>query len=203
MARRKWTPSSDISHSATLQREKKKWQIALRRYVLERNPSVAYAPFFGLDAENMRQWIDGQFTNGAQWDNFGQYWQFDHIVPLTCFDFGNEADLRLCWNFTNIQVSLLQEGAEKIPVTSIWAAKTYFQQLWQHTRYEVCRLMLEKITQLEQLDPKSIGNRRQFIAEKAAYLQQIKNYSSYQFEQLNQGVSVTDIDKEARLLGSL
>ena len=35
--------------------EKRKWQLAFRRYVLEGTPSEAYAPYFGIDRVQLRK----------------------------------------------------------------------------------------------------------------------------------------------------
>ena len=66
--------------------EKRKWQIALRRYVLEKNKSSQYARYFGLPIYMFRNWIELQFDESLNWDNFSTAWQFDHIVPIALFD---------------------------------------------------------------------------------------------------------------------
>ena len=62
MARKAWTPQTEITDSLIRFREKRKWQLSYRRYVLEKAPSEAYAPYFGLDIETLRQWFEAQFT---------------------------------------------------------------------------------------------------------------------------------------------
>jgi hypothetical protein len=52
MKRKRWTAKTEVDASLLQFREKRKWQIALRRYILERNKSTYYAPFFGLSIEN-------------------------------------------------------------------------------------------------------------------------------------------------------
>src|SRR5690606_10922137 len=112
MARNRWTPKEELTPELLQFREKRKWQIALRRYVLERNKSSFYAPYFGLDSEKFRNWIERQFDADLNWENFSSAWQFDHVVPLAYFDFSAEEDLRLCWNFTNIRIEKL-DAAQK------------------------------------------------------------------------------------------
>ena len=57
MARKKWTPRDEITPELLAAREKRKWQIALRRYVLDGNPSTRYAPYFGLDIKTLRRFL--------------------------------------------------------------------------------------------------------------------------------------------------
>ena len=114
MSRKKWTARTEVTDAVLRFREKRKWQIALRRYVLEQKWSASYAPYFGIDIQRFREWIALQFEGGQSWDNFSDGWQFDHVVPVAYFDFGSEAELRLCWNFTNIRV------ARPSPERAVW-----------------------------------------------------------------------------------
>src|SRR4030095_7188418 len=101
MARKRWTPVEESSPSLEKFREKKKWQINLRRYVINKSPCPQYAPYFGLDISNLRKWFELQFSPEMSWDNFGKAWQFEHIIPAAYFDFSNDEELKLCWSFIN------------------------------------------------------------------------------------------------------
>ena len=133
MARKAWTPLELVSEDQQKQREKKKWQIALRRYVIEGNPSLNYAPYFGLDSRRLRAWFENQFTEGQNWDNFGKHWQFEHIIPSGLFDFHNEMDLRLCWGFLNLRVGSLHSNKDLRSWLDAAAAKLYFGSLYTQT----------------------------------------------------------------------
>ena len=65
MPRKKWSAQTEVTPSLLKLREKRRWQIALRRYVIERNISTFYAPYFGLDVENIRIWFEMQFDAGT------------------------------------------------------------------------------------------------------------------------------------------
>src|SRR5450631_3622759 len=141
MQRKKWTPKTEITRSVLLFREKRKWQIALRRYILMQNKSSYYAPYFGLDMRNLRKWIEIQFDSEMNWDNFSKNWQFDHIVPLTYFDFEDEADLRLCWNFTNIKAEKIvgdTKDTNRSGRLDLMGSKTWFMNLVKQTNYPIC-----------------------------------------------------------------
>ncbi|HRG24415.1 MAG TPA: hypothetical protein PLL23_08485, partial [Chitinophagaceae bacterium] len=181
-------------------REKRKWQIALRRYVLEKSPCAAYAPYFGLDIENMRRWFEYQFKEGASWENFGEKWQFEHIVPVTYFDFALEEDLMICWNFVNIRVEFIDENKERGARPDLLVARNYFKDLLDKTQYPVCRDLLNKIDQIEQTETINTGAQATFIRENADYLTLLEGYSSFEFEMLNSGRSLEDVRKESEFL---
>src|SRR5205085_7867496 len=163
MTRKRWSPQTEITPALLKFREKRKWQIALRRYVLEKNISSFYAPYFGLDLENMRKWFALQFDPEMSWDDFGNKWQFDHIVPVTFFDFSDETDLRLCWNFTNIRVEKFQRNKDRSNRLDVLAAKTYFEELYNQTLYPICGKMLDKIDRLEISNLTSTEKQKKFI----------------------------------------
>lgn len=181
-------------------REKRKWQIALRRYVIEKALSKSYAPYFGLDIANMRLWFEYQFTKGINWENFGKEWQFDHIIPVTYFDFATEDELRLCWNFTNIRVELIEKNKDRSARLDVLAAKGYFKRLFDETQYPVCKKMLEKIDQIELSEFVSIDSQRNFIAAHRDYLKMIEGYSSFEFELLNIGRTIDEVNKEIDII---
>lgn len=181
-------------------REKRKWQINLRRYVLEQNPCIEYAPYFGLDSNNMRSWFQYQFSDEQNWDNFGQAWQFDHLVPVAYFDYHNENDMKLCWNFTNLRVESILLNKNRGHRLDVLAAKSYFQKLYDTTGYFMCRELLEKINSIQLSEFVSTQAQQEFINTHKDYLEMIQDYSSFEFELLNSGRTVEQVNQEVNFL---
>ncbi|MEP6749427.1 MAG: hypothetical protein ABJB86_16950 [Bacteroidota bacterium] len=200
MPRKKWVPQTDITPSLLKFREKKKWQIALRRYVIEQQACVPYAPYFGLDIKTMRAWFETQFEDGIGWDDFGKAWRFDHLIPVACFDFNDDDDLQLCWNFTNIRVELLSESRENGPHLNFLAAKGFFKALHDATQYAPCLKLLKKISTLEGFEKPGIEKQQAFIRKNKNYLDVVEGYSSFEFELINSGRSIEDVMKEVNFL---
>lgn len=203
MARKKRAPQTDITPALLKFREKRKWQIALRRYVLENAICAAYAPFFGLDIKNIRQWFEYQFSPGIGWDDFGKKWQFDHIIPVTYFDFSNEEELKLCWNFTNLRVELFQRNKDRSNRLDVLASRKYFQELYTTTNYSLCQKLLQKIEKIELSEIVSTEKQQEFIRDHWEYLKMIEGYSHFEFELLNSGRSISEVKKEIEFLKGL
>lgn len=197
---RKKEPNTDPSPQLLRFREKRKWQIALRRYVLERNLCVDYAPYFGLDINNMRQWFEYQFTTGTAWSDFAKTWQFDHIIPVTYFDFSIESELKMCWNFTNLRVEKFQLNKNRGNRLDILAAKSYFKELYEKTNYSICLKLLQKIDTIELSEIISTEGQQNFINDHKGYLDMIENYTSFEFELINTGRSMDEVKKEIEFL---
>lgn len=199
MAKRK-AIDPDPSESLLKFREKRKWQIALRRYVLEKQPCQFYAPYFGLDIENIRLWFQYQFPEGMGWDDFATKWQFDHIIPVTYFDFNSEEELKLCWSFVNIRVEYFQGNKDRGNRLDVLGAKNYFRELYDSTGNPTALKLLNKIDQVELSEMVSTEGQQQFLREKKEYLEHIKDYSAFEFEMINRGRSLDDIEKEMAIL---
>lgn len=203
MARKRWAAKTEITPALLKFREKRKWQIALRRYVLDKGLCVFYASYFGLDIENLRKWFEIQFEPGVSWDDFAQKWQFDHIIPVTYFDFSDEIELKMCWNFTNIRVEKFQRNKDRGNRLDILAAKGYFEELYKKTLYVPCLKLLEKIDKIELSEIVSTEKQQLFIMENRSYLDMIENYSAFEFELLNSGRDINEVKKEIEFLKKL
>jgi len=181
-------------------REKRKWQIALRRYIIEKSQSSSYARYFGLDIEYFREWIELQFGEGLSWDNFAEKWQFDHIVPVAYFDFTKEEDLLLCWNFINIRI-------ERVDLNKTWGnridvmgARTYFEDLYNKTQYPFCLKMLEKIRVIEVANVETNNELVAFIIKNQEYFEQVAQLEQVDFQRLNDGVPLNTVLAEKELV---
>lgn len=200
MERKKWTSQLEITDSLLKFREKKKWQLALRRYVLEKNISANYAFYFGLSIEQFREWMEIQFDEELNWSNFGTQWQFDHIVPVAYFDFSIEEDLILCWNFINIRVEKIgtvENGNGRI---DILAAKPYFEELYNTTSFSLCLKMVEKIKVIEVSNIINKPNIEKFIVKNKESISLMALLEKEEFNRLNTGTSLENILLEREIL---
>lgn len=200
MSRKKWTHSEQVDENLLLVREKRKWQIALRRYVLEQHKCLAYAPYFALDHTRFRNWIALQFDELLSWENFSSHWQFDHVLPVAYFDFSNDNDLRLCWNFTNIRVVKTDKTADDDLGIDLLAAKQYFLALYQASRYPLCAGMVEKIERIESSHSNHYQKLQNFLVDNHIFLKEAKAFSADDFERLNTGTELPVLLAEKEFL---
>ena len=200
MARKKWEPQTEITPALLMFREKRKWQINLRRYVIEKSPCPYYAPYFGLDIENIRKWFESQFTSSLNWENFAKAWQFNHIIPVIYFDHSLDEELRLCWNFTNLRVEPFELTRDRGNRLDVLGARSYFDELYLKTGYPITKALRDKIARIESSEFISSTPQQNFLAGHKEYLEQIQNYSAFEFELLNHGRSLEEVEKEIAFL---
>ncbi len=193
MERKKWTARENVTESYQKFKDKRKWQLGLRRYILEKNPSQFYAPYFGLGIEDFRSWIEIQFTAEINWDNFATAWQLDHIVPVAYFDFDNDEDLKLCWNFINIRVEPCDFNKIRGNRIDILAVKPYFEALHAKTGYEYCMKMVDKIDAIQLSGIVSVPKMEAFITDNLKKIKEMQSFDATDFYNLNKGTAFKDI----------
>ncbi len=57
----------------------------------------------GCTAEGFKQYIESLFSPEMTWENHGDIWEIDHILPCASFDFTQEGDLEKCFHYSNHQ----------------------------------------------------------------------------------------------------
>ena len=55
--------------------------------------------------EQLRQHLESQFIPPMSWDNYGTYWEIDHIIPQNLFHFITYQDeqFQICWSLMNLR----------------------------------------------------------------------------------------------------
>lgn len=69
--------------------------------------------FIGCSTHHLRKHLESQFSNGMKWDNYGDYWHVDHILPVSSFDHSDINQISRCWHFTNLRPMLASENLAK------------------------------------------------------------------------------------------
>ena len=47
------------------------------------------------------KWLEHQFYSKMSWNNYGKYWQIDHVIPCDFFDLTNRKEQLRCFNWRN------------------------------------------------------------------------------------------------------
>lgn len=73
---------------------------ALRNAGTSRQGKIKY---LNCDIQEYRKWLESQFDENMTWDNHGDYWEIDHVVPCAAFKFKSDDDEAIyqCFNWKN------------------------------------------------------------------------------------------------------
>jgi hypothetical protein len=69
--------------------------------------------YLNCDIEIFKLWLQFMFDKDMSWDNLGQYWEVDHILPIAQFDLSRDSDREVCFNWTNLQPLKKEENKQK------------------------------------------------------------------------------------------
>jgi len=69
----------------------------------------------GYTPQQLAEHIEAQFDDKMTWDNYGTYWQLDHIVPqcVLQYDSMEHPNFKKCWALENLQPLARSENASK------------------------------------------------------------------------------------------
>lgn len=87
---------------------RKKQQIAFKRLMLGKSPSIKIAEYIGLSFFELKQWLAPKMLPEMNWNNYGQIWVIEHLVPLDYFNFLKEEDCGFAWSYKNLIPVLIE-----------------------------------------------------------------------------------------------
>ena len=76
------------------------------------NKSNSVFKYLG-DLGEFKHHIESQFDSNMTWENYGTYWEIDHIKPIEMFNFTDENEIKECWNYKNLQPLTINENRTK------------------------------------------------------------------------------------------
>jgi hypothetical protein len=80
-----------------------------RIYSYIKNKNNKSIEYLGCDTNFYKQYLESQFDSTMNWDNYGKYWEIDHIIPLFTFDFTNPENIKIAFNYINTRpLSILE-----------------------------------------------------------------------------------------------
>lgn len=67
----------------------------------------------GCSIDDLIQYLSSKFKPEMTWNNHGDVWEIDHVVPLSSFDLTDPEQLKRACHYTNLQPLLKQEHFRK------------------------------------------------------------------------------------------
>ncbi|VBB18381.1 putative nuclease [Yasminevirus sp. GU-2018] len=67
----------------------------------------------GCDYEFIRDWLESQFDGDMSFENHGEVWHIDHVIPCARFNMNDKDEQLKCFNWTNLQPMLSSENMSK------------------------------------------------------------------------------------------
>lgn len=78
-----------------------------------KNKGISTAKLLGCSIDDYKLYLERQFDNNMTWENYGTYWEIDHIQELYKFDLTDKIQQKQAFHFTNTQPLSIQENRQK------------------------------------------------------------------------------------------
>jgi hypothetical protein len=72
------------------------------RHILVKTDNTTTMTYIGCNIQYVREWLEYNFTNEMNWDNYETYWSIDYTIPVCKFDLTIENDKFKCCNWSNL-----------------------------------------------------------------------------------------------------
>lgn len=66
-----------------------------------------------MELPEFRIYIQGQFSPGMTWENYGQVWHLDHVIPCARFDLSDPEQQKICFHWSNYQPLFVLDNLRK------------------------------------------------------------------------------------------
>lgn len=84
-------------------RMKKILRSRFKKTILKEKTYKSILTYLDVSVDYFNKWIESQFNDKMTWDNQGIYWEIDHVIPCSSFDFTNETEIKKCFNWKNMR----------------------------------------------------------------------------------------------------
>jgi hypothetical protein len=74
-------------------------------------PVGGFQAIVGYSLDDLRAHLERQFTKSMSWENYGEVWEIDHVVPVDSFDLPRE--VAVCWALTNLRPLTKKQNRRK------------------------------------------------------------------------------------------
>jgi hypothetical protein len=98
-------------HNTNMNYRIKKSLAARLRNVLNKTDTTMN--YIGCNIQYFREWLEYNFTEEMNWNNYGSFWSIDHIIPVCKFDLIVEDEKLKCWNWSNMMPVTVKFNSSK------------------------------------------------------------------------------------------
>ena len=78
-----------------------------------KNKSKSTFELLGCSVDKFKVYLEGRFDDNMNWNNYGSYWELDHIIPCSAFDLVNSDEQKKCFHYSNVRPLSVYENRQK------------------------------------------------------------------------------------------
>ena len=85
----------------------------IKRALLGGQKSANTLQLLGCSIDQLKQFLESQFTDGMNWANYGVYWHIDHHIPCAAHDLSKPEEQRRCFHWRNLRALKTEDNLKK------------------------------------------------------------------------------------------
>jgi 5-methylcytosine-specific restriction endonuclease McrA len=80
-------------------------KVSIRHSLKHKKSGVYWEKAVGYTLHQLIKHLEKQFSPAMNWDNWGTYWEIDHIIPISAHNFSSvmDIDFKRCWALANLR----------------------------------------------------------------------------------------------------
>ena len=69
--------------------------------------------YLGCSILELKTYLESKFEDNFTWENYGDVWHIDHIIPCSSWNLSDDFENKCCWNYRNLQPLKASENQSK------------------------------------------------------------------------------------------
>lgn len=88
---------------------------AIHKSLKDKNIGRHWENIVGYTIKDLIKHLESLFDDSMSWNNYGEYWEIDHIIPKGTFNFSSICDeqLKFCWSLNNLRPLTIKENRSR------------------------------------------------------------------------------------------
>lgn len=115
------------------------------------------AEFCGTKVSLIKQWLEYNFDETMNWDNYGTYWEVDHVIPTSWYDLTQQSEIDNCYDWKNFSPLSKSDNQEKSNSVVMEQLNTHIEKLRSFIDQEQIDTNLETFLEYYKQKLNSVG----------------------------------------------
>lgn len=82
--------------------------------------------YLGTSIQVVKNWLQFNFKDDMNWENYGDVWHIDHTLPVNLFDLTQDIGIYVCFNWKNLMPLHKETNIKKHD--HIWHYRVFYQE---------------------------------------------------------------------------
>tara|TARA_B110000263_G_scaffold248730_1_gene264360 strand:+ start:1703 stop:2773 length:1071 start_codon:yes stop_codon:yes gene_type:complete len=92
---------------------RQRFRTVIKKQLLTKDSDTHIHDLLDCTLEYLVEYLENKFDDKMNWDNYGDYWHIDHIIPCSAWDLEKSEEQKMCFNYQNLQPLSAKDNLSK------------------------------------------------------------------------------------------